>query len=222
MKYSFLFGIISIITIIYIFQYPNTWIILGWIAVSSIIVSIAYAGILPKAFFKKNGIIPLWSKLLNFPFLLFSNIIWHLYRIINKEDSSNKISDSLIIGRRLLLTEINFQVTYYIDLTAEFDEPKKIRRQKSYLCFPILDGGVPEIDKLIQLLFQIDNKKVYIHCAQGHGRTGLVTLALLLKNGTINDIDSGILFLQKFRPALNLNLSQIEYLKKHQQNIRSK
>lgn len=146
-------------------------------------------------------------------------MIWHIYRILINENSTDKISDDLVVGRRLLPKEVREEYEGYIDLTAEFDEPRAIRDKSSYICFPILDASVPNIEKLMDLLEKVENKNLYIHCAQGHGRTGLVALALLLRKGIIKDVREGVDYLKSFRPALNLNNYQIEYLEKNKDRI---
>lgn len=220
MKYGIVFATAAIIAGLHAFENPDTSIFLGWVAISFMIVAIAYLGILPKAFFKaSDGIIPLWSKILNLPFLSYTVFVWHIYRLINRENPTNKISDDLVIGRRLLPKEVHDVFDVYIDLTAEFDEPKQIREKASYVCFPILDTHVPDIDDLMILIDKIDNKKVFIHCAQGHGRTGLVALAILMKKGIVDDVGKGVEYLQDFRPALGLSRNQIEYLEKNKNRI---
>jgi len=143
-------------------------------ALSFLIVSLSYFGILKNAFYKtKEGKIPLWSKILNLPFLGYTALVWHLYRLASKEPAVNKISNNLTVGRRLLPSEINEDYDHYVDLTAEFDEPKRIREKNSYLSFQILDASIPNIEDLVALLERIEGKNLYLHCAQGHGRTGL-------------------------------------------------
>lgn len=220
MKYGIFFFIIATTAGLYAFQYPNVSVLLGWVTISVMNVAISYFGILPNAFFKRsNGVIPLWSKILNIPFLLNLSAVWHLQRLISRESFTNRVSNNLVIGRRLLPKEIKEEFDRYVDLTAEFDEPKSIREKSSYVCFPILDTSVPKIEDLVNLLCKIENKKLFLHCAKGHGRTGLVAIALLLKNGTIKDVCEGIKFLQRFRPALNLNQYQIKYLERNKERL---
>lgn len=220
MKYGIAFGIIAFASAFYALQYPAASLALSWASLSFAIVASAYIGILPRAFFKgSNGVIPVWSKLLNLPFLLYTCMIWHIYRLLSNESATNKVSDELVIGRRLLAKEVTEDYDSYVDLTAEFDEPRELREKPSYISFPILDASVPSLKDLISLLDNIENKKLFVHCAQGHGRTGLIALALLLRKGIVQDVSEGVAHLQECRPALNLNRNQIEYLELHREGI---
>ena len=220
MKYGIILGLISIMAAFHAFRNPFFFIPLIWISISTMIVSMAYTGCLPRAFYKrKNGTILTCSKILNLPFLSYTSGTWHIYRILSRENPFDKISDSLTIGRRLLPKEISERYDCYVDLTAEFDEPKTIREKSSYICLPILDASTPKIKDFINLLKQIENKKIFIHCAQGHGRTGLVALAFIMRKGLVKDPKEGILHLQSLRPALKLNNNQINYLEKYKKVI---
>ena len=80
------------------------------------------------------------------------------------------------------------------------------------MSFPILDAGVPAVDELELLLSQVQGGRVYIHCAQGHGRTGLVATALLLRQEKVKTVSEAISLLQKQRPRLKLNQLQEKFL----------
>lgn len=223
MKYGMVFGFFAALSAYYAVLSDHFAFILAWMALSFSIVSLSYFGILKNAFYKTSeGKIPLWSKILNLPFLSYTSIVWHLYRLVSNEPPINRINDTLTVGRRLLASETEQEFDHYIDLTAEFDEPKEIREKNSYLSFPILDSSIPKFEDLIALLERIEGKNLYLHCAQGHGRTGLVALALLLRNKTIQDVDEGLSYLQSFRPALNLSSNQVAYLKQNKNGITSR
>ena len=51
-------------------------------------------------------------------------------------------------------------------------------------------------------------KPVLIHCAQGHGRTGLVTAAVLIAFGGIQTAGDAIAMIQAVRPGVELNKAQ--------------
>lgn len=50
-----------------------------------------------------------------------------------------------------------------------------------YRCFPVLNACAPSVGKLVEFLDSLDRETgvLYIHCAKGHGRTGLFAVALL-------------------------------------------
>ncbi len=176
-------------------------------------VAIGYLVGSAKGFGKKDdGRLSYWSLLLHLPYLLFVWMTWHGLRLFSKEDPFNEVSDQLVIGRRLLKQELQQEFDHYVDLTAEFQETAHIRNRESYLCFPLLDGGVPDADSLLKFLSKLSEGRTYIHCAQGHGRTGLVALAYMKQVGMIEGYEEGIAILKEVRPALGLNATQTRFI----------
>ena len=194
-----------------------------WAATSFGITAIAYAGLGPRAYGKRpSGSLPLPYKIINLPYLLYTWVIWHMWRSLSREPAFNEVNAELVIGRRLLSSEAADNFDHYVDLTAEFDEPKSIRTRQGYLNLPILDASTPEIGKLRQALESVSNGRTYIHCAQGHGRTGLFGLALLLHRGKAQSIEEGIRILQAARPELKLNREQLAFAKTHLDSVQNK
>jgi hypothetical protein len=180
-----------------------------WVGGDFLVLGIAHAkgaaGIFGK---RSDGSIPFWSWLVFLPLLLYTNVIWHVARLLSREAAHDTITDNLIVGRRLLPGELDGSFTNYVDLTAEFSEPRTIRQSIGYECFPILDGAAPQIEDLNRALDRLRPGRTFIHCAQGHGRTGLFALAFLLKQGTARSVDEGLKMLRASRPGINLNKTQ--------------
>ena len=129
MKQGFLFISIALIIGYFAYQVPSFF--LAWISESFFLVGLGYLKGLPLPFFKKStGILPFWSKIINFPFLFYATFVWHLCRIWSRKKPTNRISDQLAIGRRLLSWEVKEEYAVYLDLTAEFEEPKILREKK--------------------------------------------------------------------------------------------
>ena len=116
-----------------------------------------------------------WATLLMAPYVLTAWAIWRALRFVRQEHCCDALLPNVIIGRRLLPQELPDQVTVVIDLTAEMWEATGVRANRKYLARPILDGHVPTDAALIALTREIDalNGCVYIHCAEGRGRTGV-------------------------------------------------
>jgi protein-tyrosine phosphatase len=97
-----------------------------------------------------------------------------------------------------------------VDLTAEFAEARAVRRAGTYLCLPIVDASVPTEAELRELLDRVSQspEPVYIHCAEGHGRTGLVAAALLIRRGLAVDAESALAALRRVRPGIGLKPAQ--------------
>lgn len=82
----------------------------------------------------------------------------------------------------------------------------------------MLDGSGVTAGELRGLAAEIDDmpKPVLIHCAQGHGRTGLVAAAVLLVSGEAKTAVDAIAMVKSVRPGVELNREQMSVLEKLQ------
>ena len=205
------------------FVYPTVAILLIWAAISFGCVALGYAGIGARVFGKRaDGRIRWPMKILLFPYLFYTSLIWHLYRLVSREDAFNCIDDDLVVGRRLLTAEVPDGFDHYVDLTAEFEDPSQIRTKDSYRSFPILDASIPSIAELESAVEAAKDGRTYIHCAQGHGRTGLFALALLIHRGRITSAEEGLDLLKSLRPAINLNREQSGFIDRYLTQMQNK
>jgi len=78
----------------------------------------------------------------------------------------------------------------------------------------LLDGIAPSPESLVGIVRQLAalNRHLYIHCAQGHGRTGLVAAALLLIRGSAADPAAAVEMIQAVRPQVRLSRGQMTCL----------
>jgi len=183
--------------------------LLIWLGCDFLVLGIAHAkgahGVFGKG---HDGSIPLWSWGVFLPLLFWLAAIWHITRLLSREPALNKITNDLVIGRRLLRSEVEGEFDNYVDLTAEFAEPASIRQSSAYYCFPILDGAAPDPETLRGAVGRLRPGKIFVHCAMGHGRTGLFALAVLLTSGGAKSVDDGLRMLQAARPGIRLNGAQ--------------
>lgn len=187
----------------------GVWLLAGWLGFNFLLLGLAHHWRKPDLFGKRNGSLPLWSWLLFFPLLGYTAWIWHLLRLASRKPAFNRVSGKLVVGRRLLLGEVSGPFDNFVDLTAEFVEPVAIRKLPSYIGFPILDGGAPSPEVLFAALARLKPGRTYVHCAQGHGRTGLFALAMLLHSGEAANVAEGLRMLQAARLAIHLNQEQV-------------
>jgi protein-tyrosine phosphatase len=191
------------------------WLLL-WPASSFSVVASAYIAIGPRIIGKKsNGTLAWYSIIVLLPYLLFTWISWHILRLINNERPCNEVSPNLIIGRRLHANDLPGEINLVIDLTSEFIEPRGVRTGRAYFCVPMLDGAVPSEADLVRAMTAANESQgpVYIHCAQGHGRSGLVAAAVLLSQGRSANADDAIRSLKAARPKVHLNKRQMQFLR---------
>lgn len=65
--------------------------------------------------------------MLHLPFLLYTWLVWQVIRILSHEHPTDRVTDDLLIGRRLTAREIPPGIDHYVDLTAEFEDPAIVR-----------------------------------------------------------------------------------------------
>ncbi len=194
-------------------QSPSTGWLIAWLGLNLVALGIAHWTSNRLAFGKRsNGTLPLWSIIAFLPLHVFTWGTWHLIRIVSHEPALCRVDDNLTIGRRLLPSEVTQSWDEYIDLTAEFIEPKRLRSKEGFRCIPILDGASLPPAALLEEISKTSSGHVFVHCAQGHGRTGLFAIALLIHRGLANSPEDGLRKLQRVRPGVRLSSEQISCL----------
>jgi protein-tyrosine phosphatase len=215
MKYGILFLILGSILGVEAVMLRGFYWILAWPGLSFAMVGAAYLGLGPSVLGKRpNGTMAWYAVTPLLPYLLLTWLTWHAVRLVSGEECCNEIVPELFIGRRPLAHELPENVTLVVDLTAEFAEAGGVRSGRHYLAFPMLDTGVPSVDNFEQLVRQITDWQgaAYIHCAQGHGRTGLVAAAELMAKGKAATAEEAVAVLAKARPRLALGKNQLAFL----------
>lgn len=136
-----------------------------------------------------------------------THVIWHFLRKTSSEAPFAELTTGVFIGRRLLMTEYP-PITTLVDLTAEFDE--HVPNGANLIAFPILDGAPAETTTLWEMAGKIgaSARPIYIHCAQGHGRTSMVAAALLLELRVASNVLSALDMISKVRPGAAPNKAQ--------------
>lgn len=214
MKYAITFLILGALISYLGFNLGQWWYLLYWFSFSCFALSAGYAGFGPRVFGKRpDGYIPFWSKIIHFPYMVSSECVWQLARLLSQEHTTDMVSNDLILGRRLNVKELPKDLSNYVDLTAEMEDPAEIRQSTHYISLPILDASVPSRDALCSAIAQLKSGTTFIHCAQGHGRTGLFALALLAKRRRIRSFDEGMALIRSARPGVRLNKAQEAFIR---------
>jgi protein-tyrosine phosphatase len=187
-----------------------TWLV-AWPGISMLILGAGYLGIGACVFGKRrNGTRAWWASLLMAPYILIAWLIWRAMRWVRHEPCCHALIPGVIIGRRAAAREIPAEVVALVDLTAEMWEARHASRNRHYLCHPILDGSVPPAGELVELVRTVLALEgpVYIHCAEGRGRAGLVAVALLIASKTAENVDDALRLARERRPCVRLSPSQ--------------
>lgn len=220
MSYQHLLALLGTTLVILGFVEGSWWLIAVWLGVDFLILAVAHAKGAHGVFGKRSdGTLPAWSWLLFLPLLAYTSCVWQLMRILSKERPCDAVTDELTIGRRLLAHEVDGTFVNYVDLTAEFQEPSAIRRSPAYTAFPILDAAAPSSERLLAAVKGLRSGPTFIHCAQGHGRTGLFAAAVLLGSGIAHSVDEAIRMLQEVRPGIRLNQVQLQCIKEFAKHV---
>lgn len=210
-KYGFLFLLLAIaIAVAGVRGGPWAW-FLFYPAFSLGAVSAGYFFAAPGVFGKRyDGRRSKLGWFLVLPYVLYVSAVWHVVRLMSRESKANWLGDDILLSRRLLGHELPKGVASVVDLTCEFTEPKGLWKIESYLCCPMLDGSAASATDIRELAMDILEmpKPVLIHCAQGHGRTGLVASAVLRISGRAQTAADAIAMVRAARPGVELNAKQ--------------
>jgi protein-tyrosine phosphatase len=189
--------------------------LLGWFAVGVIAVAIAYLRDDVRVFGKRSdGTRGLGSTLLLLPYLWLTAAVWYAARLLVREPAVSHVAGTqLWLARRLLARELPQHVRVVVDLTCELLDPATLRAVHAHVCFPILDARAPKLADLHEVIERVaDADAVLIHCAQGHGRTGLFAAALLLRRGLAQTPEQALARVIAARPRVRLSAAQTRAL----------
>jgi protein-tyrosine phosphatase len=198
------------------FLFPSLFLPLLWLGLSFAALGIAYLLRKPSVLGKRrDGSIAWWSWLAFLPFHLFMHAVWHLTRLCTREHPTDRIAERLTVGRRLFASEVPPGIGLVVDLTSEFPEPSGVRQGRDYRWFPMLDASVPDIRELREFITALSDVETYVHCAQGHGRTGLFSIAYLVERGICATASEAVAVLTAARPGIALNHEQRTFITAH-------
>jgi protein-tyrosine phosphatase len=211
MKIGFLYTLIGTLAAAYGLQDWTVRWLLCWFGLAYLMVGAAYLGKSSRILGKKpNGKLSICAQMALFPYLSITWVIWYAMRIFRKEPPYHQVLPDLYVGRRLLSNEYPDNFNAVLDLTSEFNEPRAVLTRYDYYSLPILDGcGISDLTLITQLrkIFEED-RVLFIHCAEGHGRTGMVAAAAMLLKGIADQPEAAIRFVQNRRPKVRLNQEQ--------------
>lgn len=212
MKYAAAFFALAAGWIAVALVHGGWWLLALWPAISFLVVAVGYAGAGPRVLGKRaDGRVAPWAVALLLPFLLFTWAVWHATRLTSRHDCCNEVAPGVWVGWRAFPRELPPGTRLVIDLTAEFFGSAPPNAGRSYVCVPTLDGSAPPESVAAELLAKIGaagDGPVFIHCAQGRGRSAAVAAAVLIARGLARDADEAQAVMARARPSVNLNAAQ--------------
>jgi hypothetical protein len=187
----------------------------GWPALAFVVVAAGYATLGPRVFGKRpDGTLPAANVALLLPFLLLAWAIWHVRRLVPLEPAWHEVTPGLLLGRRLLGRELP-GVGLVVDFTSEFAEPRAVRSHPGYRCLPTLDACAPhDPERFRALVAEVAafDGRVYVHCANGHGRSAVFAAAVLVARGL--EFKEALRTVRAARPSVRLNRVQLSWLRR--------
>ncbi|TWT81029.1 hypothetical protein CA13_24760 [Planctomycetes bacterium CA13] len=208
MKYGVLFSVLSLLVVLCAILFGGWFLILLWPGFSFGVLGMGYLTLGHRVFGKlPDGSMHSVSVVVLLPYLLCLWGVWHLVRLISREPAYDELADGVLIGRRLLTHEVPSGTQTVVDLTSEFPESSGLRSVPNYVAVPMLAASIlpPQIlADLVTHLATMDTP-IFIHCAQGHGRTALISALFLVARGDVSDPDAALKLIQGSRPLAGLN-----------------
>lgn len=214
MKYGILFSTVSALLIAAAIMHQGWYFLCLWPAISFGVVAVGYLVVGPGVYGKtETGVLSFPNTVLLLPYLLYLWGVWYVVRLVKTESAYDQLTENIYIGRRLLAREFPEFIDHVIDLTCEFTEPKPLRNC-DYHAMQILDGFVPDSEQFRAWIAKASTLTgtIYIHCAEGHGRTGLFAAALLVHLGHSQSVDDALQFVKSKRPLVRLGSRQLQAL----------
>lgn len=216
MKIGLFFLLLGTILSIQAVAVRGPWWLLLWPAMSCAVVAAGYLRFGYRVLGKRaDGTIAWPAIVVLLPYLLLSWLIWCFLRLTSREPVFQELVPGVLIGRRPLPAEVPVNVGWIVDLAAEFPERSRVRRGRKYLSVPMLDRYVGDADAFVVAARDIAaaNGTTYIHCAQGHGRTGTMAVAVLIAKGLCRSVDEALAKVQFARPGVRLSREQRQFVR---------
>jgi membrane-associated phospholipid phosphatase len=188
--------------------------VLLWPAASLTLMAISYLYLGPGIFRKRDGRLPLGTRLLLWPVLLGQYLSLLYYS--RRSRPWDELSPGLWIGRRLsgreATTALSGGVRAIVDLTGEFSENRPFRgvggrgEEFAYLNIPVLDLTAPtpdQIDRAVDFIQMHRSRGItYLHCKLGYSRTAAVAGAYLISSDAAGSVDDAVRLLRQARPGI--------------------
>lgn len=181
-----------------------------WPAADCAAVAAAYFGAAGRVFGKEpDGSMRGPRTWFMLPFLAVVRAVWRLEVALSRERCWDEVAPGVLLGRRPREGEHPPEVDLVVDMTSEFPKPGYHPASAAYHCLPTLDAFVPDAEAFLGLVdAAAAARRVFVHCAQGHGRSAAFVAALLVRRGLAAGVGEAMELIRRARPACRLNHAQ--------------
>lgn len=208
MKYALPMSIFAVVAALAAVLVGDWAYLLLWPAACFGFVAIAYFIERPSLLGKRlDGSRPWLLRLFLAPYLALT---WTKRKLEGRKTSLfyAEVVPGVWIGRRPVPGGLPDGVKVVLDLTSEF-RPPNYGDGIDVWCLPMLDGTPGELEDLLATLGRAAKQDaIFVHCAQGRGRSGLFTAALLIARGDATDADDAWAKVTAAKPDARLNRRQ--------------
>lgn len=169
---------------------------------------------------KKTGEIPFLRIVILFPYFMLAWGWWYFRQTIllrGKENPYDLVSKDIYVGRYPLWYPKEFPQTvkHVIDVTGEFPGIQEIQFNRTYLCCRGMDMQLPSKEDLATIAIEASKLEgeIYIHCANGHGRSASLAALIMVLRGNVTNVEEAFTVMQKARPKVYIHSEQMKVLK---------
>ena len=181
--------------------------LLLWPALSLGLLSAANFRLGVGIFRKRDGRLPIATRILLGPVLLGQWLSLRYYR--RQSRPWDQVTSTVWIGRLLNSTEARVAVaggvTAVLDLTGELSETAVFRTLR-YRNIPVLDLTAPSAVQLREMADFISAESargvVYVHCKAGYSRSAAAVAGWLLATGRAASVEEALRRLRRARPSI--------------------
>ncbi len=188
---------------------------IGWFTANAIAVSFAYFTNSSWIFGKtEQGKLRWIPAVLMTPLLSFFRFVWTLQNVIVRSPLYSEVTPDLFVGRICNYESLPDGITMFVDLTAEFPTPCSVRERLPTICIPTLDGCILDWESCRRAYESLlkRQQRIYVCCANGHGRSVTFAAAWLGYSGICHSATEAINLIRTHRPQASPNRDQMNFL----------